>query len=135
MEDTLMHYGILGMKWGVRRTPEQLGHVRAKREKKPNYHVSARKVKKNEKYMTDQELQKALNRLNQQNQLKSMNPSSYRKAMNFVRDWKKDAGNIIGAVAVTGGLVALGKKYGGQLMYLMNEINYYDLAKAFEAAL
>lgn len=25
--DFLMHYGIQGMKWGVRRTPEQLGHI------------------------------------------------------------------------------------------------------------
>lgn len=25
---TIKHYGVKGMKWGVRRTPEQLGHVK-----------------------------------------------------------------------------------------------------------
>ncbi len=29
-----MHYGILGMKWGVRRTPEQLGHKKAEQRER-----------------------------------------------------------------------------------------------------
>lgn len=36
-ENEFMHYGVLGMKWGVRRTPEQLGHkiekLRSRNEK------------------------------------------------------------------------------------------------------
>lgn len=34
MDETLEHHGIKGMKWGVRRTPEQLGHQSSKRQVK-----------------------------------------------------------------------------------------------------
>lgn len=32
----LYHHGILGQKWGVRRTPEQLGYRKQKREERKN---------------------------------------------------------------------------------------------------
>jgi hypothetical protein len=32
MADYLMHYGIKGMHWGVRRTPEQLGHIKTPKQ-------------------------------------------------------------------------------------------------------
>ncbi len=43
INDELMHYGIKGMKWGVRRTPEQLGRVSRARYRK------ARTIKKGTK--------------------------------------------------------------------------------------
>lgn len=33
-ENALEHYGILGMKWGIRRTPEQLGHRVKKKDRR-----------------------------------------------------------------------------------------------------
>lgn len=39
----LEHYGIKGMKWGVRRTPEQLGHVTEKKRRVTSWIQKARK--------------------------------------------------------------------------------------------
>ena len=92
-DNELYHHGIKGMKWGVRRTPAQLGHdtggVDLQKAKKKveaantivnesqniNRKVSGRKQRKiqkqqvqNAKAMTDQELRERVNRLNMEQQ-------------------------------------------------------------------
>lgn len=70
-EEFLKHYGIKGMKWGVRRTPQQLGHAVAKKassgEKKASKvtgnKTTSRAFRKSTS-ISDEELQKRINRLN-----------------------------------------------------------------------
>ena len=65
----LKHFGIKGMKWGIRRTPEQLGHPS---EEYP-------RSKKAISSMSDQELQSKINRLNREKQYKDLTKSPGRK--------------------------------------------------------
>ena len=99
--DYLMHYGIFGMKWGVRRfqnpdgTRTEAGKLREKKARnsdKPHYNLSAKTVKKNMDQMNDAELQKALNRLNMQNQVKNLakKPGLLKIGENAVNRYKND---------------------------------------------
>ena len=45
----LYHYGVIGMKWGIRRTPEQLGHKTL--NKKYNETLSIKAKTKNNKLL------------------------------------------------------------------------------------
>ena len=74
-EEMLQHYGILGMKWGVRRTPAQLTRANGRAGKTE----SSDEIKK----MSDSELRSKINRLQMYKQLTSSEISVGRK---FVQD-------------------------------------------------
>lgn len=44
IENHLEHYGIKGMKWGIRRTPEQLGHKPSSKKKKSSIGSALKKA-------------------------------------------------------------------------------------------
>ncbi len=48
----LEHYGIKGMKWGVRRTPEQLGHKSLKKARTANFDKWGKTAETNTLYIT-----------------------------------------------------------------------------------
>ena len=70
----LAHYGILGMKWGVRRSEAQLARARGKKSSSEEVNDDYKKAhsSKSVKSMSDKELRDRLNRLNMEQQYKKL---------------------------------------------------------------
>lgn len=68
MPNDLVHHGIKGQRWGIRRTPAQLGHVIVGGKKSK----TSRDDKKSTKDMTDEELRSRINRLNMEEQYSNL---------------------------------------------------------------
>lgn len=106
----LLHYGVLGMKWGVRRSPDQLARARGERPKSDggikNSSKGSAKSKssssstKKTSEMTEDELRSKINRLELEKRykelLKATNPPKSTRGKDFVmRVLEKSGENVL----------------------------------------
>ena len=96
-ENELYHYGIKGMKWGIRRTDAQLARAR---KKAPHEDFKKAHSKKSVKSMSDQELRERLNRLNMEEQYAKLNPSTVSRGKDMTSKILK-AGTTVATVTST----------------------------------
>lgn len=109
MDDVLKHHGIIGQKWGIRRTPAQLGHVTGSKksgdsadertisktpQKTPG--KSARKVSS----MSDEELRQRISRLNMEEQYDNLMERQKQRNTNVVKKLLGEAAENLGRKAL-----------------------------------
>lgn len=113
--DILMHYGIKGMKWGIRRTEAQLQKARGKLESDANRsEVKRRKATyKNRRTISDDDLRKEVSRLELEKKYKNLVDEDVRPGRTAVQKFLKSTGGRVLTSAAIGtmayaGYLALG---------------------------
>lgn len=128
----LMHYGVPGMKWGVRRTPAQLGRKKTSsskslfEKKKPKPKAKSESSKKETapksksvKEMSDEELNAAISRLQLEQRYKELSPQKVSMGKKIVKTILNDvvvpAATDVGRQMVKSTLARAGNKTLGEV--------------------
>lgn len=102
----LAHYGIKGMKWGVRRYQNKDGSytsagLKRRRQTSSDYEETKDLRKKSYKELSDSELKRLNKRLNLESEYRRLNPQGIERGKKIARD-------IVATASIIGGLYAIG---------------------------
>ena len=119
--NALKHFGILGMKWGVRRTEAQLTKTKGKIDSASNIVKEAKNInsaisgikttakKKDLSSMTDQELRDKISRMNMEKQYSMLTSEQTSKGQAYLKNTLEVAGSAL-AIAGSAAAIALAIK-------------------------
>ena len=108
----LYHHGILGQRWGVRRTPEQLGHRTGSKSGKSRSDTAdeakrtdMRSASKNRRNLSTEEIQRRIERIKLERQLKDLTDEELNPGRKFVADVMSQSGKKVITTIATGALL------------------------------
>ena len=138
MNSNLTHHGILGMKWGVRRSKSQLSRISGKASKK-NWSEDAKTAKdintKKTSQMSNAELRKLNERRQLENQHKQLNQNKFKKGVAFVATATAVMGTAINFYNSSNTVVKAGKSVGTKITERVGNQVTKEITKGFAKGL
>lgn len=106
----LEHYGVLGMKWGVRKDGKPRGFQYGKKVKRGLSRVSKRtktnlertSANRNRSQLSEAELDRRIARLKKERELRQLTETEVKPGRTYVKDFLKTNGGKVAGAVVTG---------------------------------
>ena len=132
----LQHYGVKGMKWGIRRyqnkdgTITNAGKRRARKDSSPESKIRQQRKAdlKNRRSLSDADLDKRINRLKKEKQFKELVEEDIAPGRTAVKKFMKSTGGKILSSAALGTLAFAGKHFVANKGFSVDKINWQEAA-------